>query len=272
MPDLQAQLEEATKTGNKLAVTVRQNARVKLDDPRVSKATMLLQKGPVETFHSIAQLEPKKMATETQKLINTVSKDTTGESMDGLRSGMMEYLFKQARLPGRDMAGQQFMSGYKLQETMQKMGPAVKKLFTPDQLSRIEQIQKDLILLEKRVGANASKEGMLGDKPSKMVEMVARLAGAKLGTIFARETKTGGIQAQAIVSQRFKELANAGVADPASRLLRDSVFDKKLYSEILSIDLKPGEKLPKEAARRLNSWAYLVAAEYGANLSEDNNQ
>jgi len=271
MPDVEAQLQEATKTGNKLAVTLRQNSRVKLDDPRVSKATMLLQKGPVETFRSISNLDAKKMGNEVQKLINTASKDATGEALDGLKSGFLEYLYSQARTGTRDITGRKFMSGYSLKENLDKMGPAVKKLFTPDQINRIQLIQEDLIKLEKRLSAPLAKEGVLQDKPSKLIEMVAGIAGAAVGRSEARRLGIGGtVQIPGIMSQRFKELANAGVKDPASRLLRDSVFDESLYKELLSVNLKPDQPLPKEAVRKLNAWAAVAMAEYGGSINEDN--
>lgn len=269
MPVVRQQIKEAIESGDKMAVALRQSKRVKLDDHRVSKATMLTQKGPVETFKQMSHLDAKQMGTETQKLINMASRDATGEALDGLRAGYLEYLYSTSRLGIRDVEGMQFISGFSLKETLEKTAPAAKKLFSTEQLKRIAVIQDDLIRLEKRRAATHALEGVIEDRPSKLIETVAGIAGAAVGRSESRRLGIGGtVQIPGIMANRFRALANAGVKDPASRLLRDSVFDESLYKELLQTSIDESGKMKPEAIRRLNAWTAAVIAEYGGTFDE----
>lgn len=272
LPNVRRQIDEVIESGDTLAVRQRQMNRVDFDDPKVSKATMLIQKGPIETFRQISRLKPELAAQETQKLINLVSRDTTGEALSGLKSGFLEYLYSTSRQQVRDVAGAPFLSGFALRDALEASKASASRLFSKEELKRLDVITKDLVNLEKRRMAQLPAEGIIGDKPSKLVETLAGISGAAVGRSQARRLGVGGtVQIPGIMAERFRNLVKAGVNDPAGRLLRDMIFDEDLFRELLQEGMEEGgTKLSKVATRRLNTWAVVVAAEYGATLGNEN--
>jgi len=262
LPNLKRQIAETIDAGDVLSVAQRNRKRIALDDPRVSKATMLIQQGPVEAFKRIGKLKPDKAAREVQKLINAAAKDTTQEASQGLKSGFVEFLLSGAKQGSRDATGRSFVSGFALRDALnnESIRGMATRVFSEAEQNRIGVITRDLIKLEKRLSAKTPVEGVLGDEPSKIVETIARMTGAEIGRNVGA---TGTLQSQAIMSARFKDLVRNGVKDPASRLLRDAVADEKIFKELLEEPLGQGGELSKVATRRLNAWVASVMAEHG---------
>ena len=272
LPDLKSQIDEVIESGELLEFAKRQRSRVSFDDPRISKATMLIEKGPVETFRQISKLKPDQAAKEIQQLINRVSSDQTGEALSGLKAGFIEFIMSGARTSARDVRGAQFVSGFALRDALVVPGTrsAANRLFSNDELKRIGIITRDLINLEKRRTAAIPQEGIIGDKPSKLLETVAGIAGAAVGRSEGRRLGVGGtVQIPGIMANRFREMVKVGVKDPASRLIRDAVEDEELFKELLMAPItENGLKLSRQAERRLNVWAVTVLAEQGGAFDE----
>ena len=232
---------------------------------------MLIEKGPVETFRQISKLKPKDAAREVQKLVNRVARDETGEALTGLKSGFIEFLYSTSRQSARDVQGLPFISGFALRDTLISVRAAANRLLSADELKRLDTITNDLIRLEKRRSVQLTPEGVISDKPSKVIEMVAGLTGAAAGRTTARRFGLGGtVQIPGIMANRFRDLVAVGVRDPAGRLIRDMIFDETLFRELLQSNLEEGGKaLSKTATRRLNAWAAVVIAEYGGAFEEE---
>jgi len=274
LPNLRNQLDEVIESGEALVITERQRSRISLDDPKVSKATMFIKSGPVETFKSLGKLKPAAAEREMQLLINRVAKDETGEALAGLKSGFVEYLFSGARGTAIDSTGLPFLSGFKLRRTLNEPSTKamVKKLFTKVEQGRLEIYTQDFIRLERARLAIPAPEGVIGDLPGTAIIMIARIAGAAVGRRLSALTGGATIQTPAIVSQRFKELAAANMADPAGRLLRDAVHDGALYRELLEPPLTETGELGPVAIRRFNIWAFNAIAEYGGSFADDEDE
>jgi hypothetical protein len=187
LPGLRSQIDEAISSGEILTLRQRQRERVRLDDPKVSKATLFIQNGPVEAFRDITQLPATQAARETQQLVNRVSHDETGVALAGLKSGFLEFLLSGARERARDIQGSRFVSGFALRDSLNEPGAraAVSRLFTPDERQRLDAVVRDFIRLERRLGAPLSAEGVIGDRPSKVLETVAGITGAGVGRVQA---------------------------------------------------------------------------------------
>lgn len=272
LPKLRAQMEEAITFSDASTFTQKQASRITLDDPRVSKATMLIERGPVETFRQISRMKPKDAGQEAQKLVNRVLRDETGEAHAGLKAGFIEFLLQGAKSGQRDVAGRPFVSGFALRDALKVPATraAANRVFSEDELLRIGVITRDLIKLENRLASKMPVEGVIGDTPSKVVEAVAGITGAAVGRSQARNLGVGGtVQIPGIMATRFRELANKGVSDPASRLLRDSVGDEDLFKDLLMAKLDKAGNLPRKAVRRLNAWTAVVVAEHGGVFEEE---
>lgn len=272
LPALKQQLDEAIESGKSLSLTQRQQERVTFDDPRISKATMLIERGPVEAFRQIGKLKPQEAAKEVQQLINRASRDQTGEALSGLKAGFVEFLLSGARTSARDVQGNPFVSGFALRDALLEPGTrsAANRLFSEAELNRIGIVTRDLIRLEKRRTATLPPEGIIGDRPSRVLETVAGIAGAAVGRSQARRLGVGGtVQIPGIMANRFRDLVASGVKDPASRLIRDAIEDEVLFKELLMAPIEADTlSLSKQATQRLNAWAAVVLAEHGGAFKE----
>lgn len=270
LPSLRDDIQQAMEAGDMQALRERQRSRVRFDDPRRSKAAMFVQKGPTEAFNQISQMTPAQAARETQRLLNRARRDGTGEAVEGLKSGFLEFLYSGARENARDIAGERFMSGFALRDTMRdpRVRQAMNRLFTESERDRLQTIQNDLMRLERRRQAELTSEGVIGDRPTKVVETVAGITGAASGRHTSAQLGTGAnVQIPGIMANRFRDLVEAGVQDPATQLMRDAVHDETLFRDLLQESLEDGE-LGETAQRRLNAWAAAVAAEHGGTLDD----
>ena len=273
LPVLRHQLDEIIESGHALAIQERNRKRIHLDDPKVSKATMYIEKGAVAAFKDMAQLKPEEAVRQMQLLINRVAKDKTGEATKGLKSGFMEYLLQGARSgKGRDVKDIQFLSGVKLKEAINN--PAnkamIEKLFDKQELARLEIITRDLIRLEHRIAAGKSLEGVIGDKPGTVIMLLAGIAGAASGRRMGNVIG-GTIQVPGMIASRFRQLAESNVRDPVTRLLRDAMHDEKLFRALLEpVDVEVG--LSKTTTSALNAWAFNVLAENGGVYDESEDE
>ena len=272
LPNLRRQIDETIDAGDALSVAQRNRKRIALDDPRASKATMMIQKGPVEAFKQMGRLKPAKAATEVQKLINAAAKDKTGEAAEGLRSGFVEFLLTGARQKTRDASGRPLVSGFALRDSLndESIRSIATRVLSPEEQNRLGVVIRDLIKLEKRLAARTPVEGIIGDTPSKLVETIAGITGAAAGRAHAQRMGIGGtVQIPGIMADRFRELVKNGVKDPAGRLLRDAVADESLFKELLEEPLEKGAKLSKTATRRLNAWFAAVMADHGGMYEQE---
>ena len=273
MPVLRSEMERAVESGN--TVALRESGRKFIaSNMRTSKATLFINKESSEAFRQISQLSPPQAGAETQKLLRTVGRDATGEATEGLKAGFRDLLINGARTSSRDINGGRFLSGFALKETLAdpSMAAIAKKLFTTDELKRIDIITKDLINLEKRLGIDAPLEGITLDKASKVLEVAAGLTGAAVGRTQAARLGIGGtVQIPGIFASKFRELVNAGVKDPVTRLLSDAIRDEDLFRDLLLAPLKDG-KISREATRTLNAWVAVVLAEHGGVLDQSDDE
>lgn len=269
LPNVRRQIEDAIESGNSLEL-IQSQQKLRLDDVKISKATMLINKGPVETFKQISKLQPFNQTSETKRLVNQMAGDETGEALQGLRAGFMEFLFSKARKSARDVQGRRFISGFALKEAAEESSKAMKVLFSPEELKRIEIITNDLIKLEKRIVSKAAPEGIIGDRAGTVTRILSQISGARFGAFVSRKVGGGGIQIPAVFSAQFRKLTEAGVKDPGRRLLRDAINDEELFKELLQSTVqKGGTELTEKASRRLNIWTATVLAEFGGAFDEE---
>lgn len=266
MPEVQQELQQAARSGRVERITRRS---VEGADPKVSRATLFIRRGPVQAFDEISSESPSRAGRETQRLINRANKDESGRAVAGLKSGYVDFLMRPET--ARDVSGQPFVSGFRLRELRQNKSvqAAEKRLLSEAERKRLDTIERDLIRLERAREAQPSPQGIIGDRPSKVVETVAGVTGAGIGRQSAAASGAGGtVQIPGIMANRFRELAQAGVQDPAERLMRDAVRDEQLFRDLLQARIAPDGELPAKAANRLNAWAAGVLTEQGARPEE----
>lgn len=246
MPEVYADLTGATASLRIQDIKMAQRGRVSFDKPSVSRATMFIENGPERAFKDV--LDSRNPRREMANLVNMANRDVTGEALEGLKSSFSDYVSKNA------MTGE-FVSGAKLNDflTDTKIKQAMRKLYSAPEMRRWDIIRNTANRLDLQRKAKPSGEGILGDEPGETITVLARLIGARSGTTIASKTGIGGIQAQAIMSERFKSLLAKGM-DPGRDLIMKSVQDEKLFKELLLAEVTPDGKIPEQARRRLNAW------------------
>lgn len=253
LPGVSGDLAKAMQSLDVQDLRMAQKGRVSFDKPAVSRATMFIEKGPDRAFNDV--LGSRNPRREMSNLVNMANRDATGEALNGLKSAFSDYVKKNA------MSGD-FISGGKLDTYLSdpKTRQAMKKLYSAPEMRRWDVIQNTAKKLDLQRKARPSGEGVLGDEPGKTVTVLARLLGARSGTSIAGKTGIGGIQAQAIMSERFKDLLAKGM-DPGRELVMKAVQDEKLFKEVLLAEIAPDGKIPEQARRRLNAWLATVFGE-----------
>ena len=273
MPRLRQQFEDAIATESSVAIHRGRAAGWKFDSPRTSKTTLYLREGPVEIFNRLSKLTSSSEAgKEARLLIRAASRDETGEALQGLKAGFIEFLHTRSRTNVFDSAGRPVLSGRTITELYNT--PSVRaiaaRVLTGSEQKRFASVASHMRKLEKRIEAGLPVEGAAGKKMSKAIETVAGLAGASVGRSYGQYLGLRNtVQGPGLMANLFRRMADAGIRNPARRLLTDAVFDEKLYRELLLSNISREGMLSKSAVRRLNAWAIAAGADYGVSISAE---
>ena len=253
-PKLKQRIEAAIESGQ--VATLRQNQKdsigKRIGDPKVSKAAIFIEDSPEKAFTEILKLNAGKQAKETQLMLNKTTRDSSGEATEGLQSALIDFITNSATKEG-------VPSGKALSRAMEDSSVLINKVLTTEQSNRLNIIKNVALKLDKAKAANVSKEGILGDKPSQLTTILARILGVAAGTRLNKHTGIGGnIQVPGIMSNRFKSLLDQHISDPGQRLIIDAVKDKSLFKEILMAQISGDIPKSKGFAKRLDLWVASV--------------
>lgn len=229
------------------------------DDPSVSKATLLLQKGPVRAFEDI--FSSRNPILEARNVVSLMGSDPTGEAISGLKQGFMDYLVSKS-----DSGG--FISGERLSELIsnQNARGVISSLFNEEEKRRLLTIVRTAQRADAARAAIPSTEGVTGDRISKSSDMLLGILGAAYGRQVSTNLGGGTVQIPGIFANRFRELGAAGLANPAKRLIIDALGDERLFRQVLMATPVNGA-LNQQANRRLNAWAAATLAREGLSPS-----
>jgi len=257
-PQIKQDIERAIQSGDMLTASnaLRKEGLKSLDDPKVSKAALLINQGPEKAFNEVFNARNPRL--EVQKLVDMVG---DGEAFEGLQQGFMDYLMS------KSVNESGVLSGASLSElTTSRAGRAtVLELFKPDEAKRLFQIVKAAERQDAARAARTSIEGVTGDKLSQTTDALLGVMGAAYGRSVGTRIGAGGtVQIPGIFAQQFRKLGISGLVNPAKRLIIASIFDEDLFKKVLMAE-NP-EKLSPVALRRLNAWAVGAA---GRTLEED---
>ena len=242
-------------------------------NPRVSKATMFIEKGPEKAFDTV--LQSRSPVKEMNKLMAMAKRDQTGEALDGLKAAFNNMLLKRSELSMSDKSGDAFVSGQKFFNLINDKNTqlALKTLYRddPGAINRLTIIARTAKRMDAARNAKQSVEGVLGDGPGKTATALAGVMGATFGRQFASLTGGGTVQVPGIFANRFRDMLNAGVVDPAKRLIIDAMQDEQLFKHTLNIRIK-GDELPPKTRKVFNAWVNAVMVEHGKSLVSEEQQ
>lgn len=269
-PGLRRQLEAARSTADvSRRVTKRADFfRKALDKPAVSVTAKILN-APVDT--EIAKIFSPTSDTEEliASVMRSVRKDKSGKALEGMKSGVGQFLIKSAEMPSMaDESGRAFLNGIKLQGLIKKNEAALKKVYSGVEMARLKYMAELLAKFQKQRMTNREKIPVIQDAPGWMLEKVAAIGGAMLGRRIGSAAGSSTIQTPGIVSNAMKKILNKLTKDKAQQMLSDAITDEKLFKQLLEFKPKAKGAAATKQDKTLRAWM----AGPGARLFQDDEE
>ncbi len=261
-PELRKQIDGAQRSQGQLIEAER------MFDPRESRAAVFLNATPdTEIRRVIDTADPAAAMTDLVRLVRT---DPTGQAERGLKQAFTKYILNESKI-AEVLDDLEIVSGSKMTGVLERTPvlQAMRELFTPPEIRRIEQVRKTALLLDAARKTGKSAEGIIGDEPSAIISIIGGVSGAQGGRVLAGMTGGGTVQTPGILASQVRKLLRAGVQDPARRLLSDAISsgDDRLFRALFlpQDDIKN----VREVHQRLHAWVLSTLAEQNAIESND---
>ena len=177
-------------------------------------------------------------------------KDFSDEELKSIKSEFVRLGLNNS-LTYDDIAKQDIISVNKLNDYFKNnVGTARALKFTDDELNRINNLNKELLLINKKPDVQVAR--LFEDEVATFANLLSTLVGAKTGARFAQDLGSGLVLSQFFAANARRLIANL-TFDKATQLLQQSVTDPQLYAALLTKDTASLDK-KKEAAKIIQSW------------------
>lgn len=177
-------------------------------------------------------------------------KDFSDEELKSIKSEFVRLGLNNS-LTYDDIARQDIISANKLNDYFKNnVGTARALKFTDDELNRINTLNKELLLINKKPDVQVAR--LFEDEVATVANLIMTLFGAKTGSRFSSDLGSGLVLSQFFAANARRLLANL-TFDKATQLLQQSVTDPQLYAALLTKDTASLDK-KKESARIIQSW------------------
>ena len=255
-PELRIKIEAAARA-NDAAIAAQNRAEGvarKLNDPKVSRAAVFLKEPVEDGIERVARsTSPKETMAE---LVRQAGRDQTGDSLKGLKTGFGDFLIKRASTRTPTEFDDFVISGRSMKNLLNE-GPVsemAKKLFSPEEIQRLNVIAETAERLELAVAAPPHKGGIVMDAPNMLFALLARVSGAQVGRKLAQATGGGTVQTPGFLSKITQDLLVKRVQDPARKILIAAMQDEGLFGALLTnqtVITKPQREFVES---QLNAW------------------
>lgn len=274
LPDLRKEIEQAVQGQEGLNVMRAQLGRGKYKDVKMSKAAMFTQKDPYEFFRGALKENPDALKKEMKKMWDDVNRDELGHAQRGLKGAWTDFLLTAGKTGQREVRDDTpFVSGAAIKSIMDsEQGKVITRtLFTPRERQRLRTVVNDMVKLERRRRLQSgSKEGVLGDKPNFLQNLLVRWGGAESARVMHERTGIGGsIQQVSMGVETFKKLQDLGVRDPALHFIISGINDEGLWKNVLMKPATPNKATEARMRKRIHTWAATMLHERGIQVLPD---
>lgn len=243
--------------------------RKRLDQPSVSSTAKLLNATVGEEVQTIFKSSNPERAM--QGIVNAVRKDKSGEALKGLRAGISEYLIEEmTSARSFDIGNKKKVLGSVLKSrlTNENTVGALSKVFNKKEMANWNKIADQLVIAQRQSAKSGRPlDFIINDRSSWMLNTLARIGGARVGSKMAAGSGAGGsIQSAGIGSQFAKDIMKKLTADKAQQLLIDAVTTDE---DLLIRLLQPRNKVNDNKMGRVLS-KYMI--NNGRRLFEDDEE
>lgn len=219
-------------------------------------ATMYIERSPDKAWTEI--INSRSSASGTRRLMSLARQDESGVAINQLRESFLEHVINNTK--GSDG----FIDPARLGEMLSSRSfrEVQSELLTREQRAKWDRVLRTANRLDLRK-TQAAHEGVLGDRPGMAANVLSRLLGGTIGRSAARAGVGGSIQTVQTFSNAFAKLAQAGIVDPAKRLIIDAVMseDDELFKSLL--DVRPNLPVSPEVQQRVNAWVAMTLYNLG---------
>lgn len=245
--DIDKRLKQTTKAADRTA-TARIAA---LNDESKSYTARFIGADPDKALAAVLK-RGGEAASFADELLRQAAKDPTGRAAQGLKASTSSYLMRFAK-PG---------SGLNDALRDPRTAEVAAKFLSPDEMARVRQIADEF----ERIGRSESSRALTGGvideaRPSALLSLIARVAGAKIGRDVARVTGGATIQTPGYLSRQARQILDRLTADDARDILQRAVYDKDLMESLVA-----PSALSKPAAAKFDKWLLTLPGVY---LGED---
>jgi len=192
-------------------------------------AAGLILRGPVDQAMKrvFATGDPAIM----RSLRNTVLKDPT--ALQGLKAAFGEELLRRAKTGGRDLVDEAIFSGTTLRNEFNTVQKMARELFSKKELARIDTVINTFEKLDRTRRAGRLAGPLLTDKPSKVLNVMARVFAARVGGKLGSESAGGSLQTAQIFSGEAKEQLSRITTKDAGTVLVAAIENEELFQSLL---------------------------------------
>ena len=250
-PDIRKNLEDALAAQTRaeglqsVQTTISREMRTAAETP----LGRFLSGDPTDAVSRVFKAEnPTEVAVSLRR---AAARDSSGQALAGLRGAFVDDLLARARgvtPDGEIFRGSVIVDALK---NPQQRG-AFEAVLGADDLKRLEQIGKEFTALERARGDLPSVGGVVGDMPSKILDSVARIAGAKFGAFIGGGSAGSSLQSASMMSSRFRDWSRSLTTDRAEKLLSRAVTDPELFATLMRENRTVRQQ--DETTRRLQGW------------------
>lgn len=182
-------------------------------------------------------LDSRNPGKAMEDLVRSVKRDPTGDALRGLKEEFVEQLIARSQLKGFSKGDDLAFSGKAIEEFMFKHGRAASKLYSPEELARIQIIADNARKVELSIAGRRRLDAVLPE-PSGFTRTLFRtiytISAARLGAWFGKGSPGGSLQIAGKSVGEAKRLLDITPAMKVEALIGRAVLDQDLMRLILT--------------------------------------
>lgn len=249
LPEVRNQLTRA-KQAQDIAVNVERTSALRkknIMDKRKSRAALYLDSPVGQEVRKV--LQSKDPVKNIRQLAMQASKDKSGAALKGLKGEFLDEMMTPRR------SGE--ISGDDLQRFFTTNRKTIESLFSPDEIGRIKKIVDTAKRLDSAAKTGRSIDQILEESPDAIVDLIARITGANLGSSSVIANTSGAQLVMAgHLSRMMRNITNKIPVSRTRDILSEAVINRDVMRDLLT-RVTPTTQEPLQ--RRMNAWLVNLA-------------
>jgi hypothetical protein len=221
-------------------------------DRQKSKAALFLD-APVGKV--INRIRKSRNPEETTKqIVRQLQKDETGMAIEGFRRMWIDEIMGEIQMKKLTDEGLPVIDGTNLRNFVAKNYNSLKHVFDKEEMSRFVKIGDEASRIDAAARKGIKIDDVLQDTPSMLLETLARIAGARLGSQVAGKAGPGSLVAAGRGSSYMRSLLMKIPMERTRDLITEAVLDKEMMKTLLT-KIDTPLKL-QQVDQKLHAWLF----------------